>query len=284
MVIGWVFALDRDGPEQRRGPAQIRRDPARARGRSLVTQPRARCGSSSTASVRRRHRRRVALPARFVVQAVLGGAIALTALGARVVYGSALRWVDRLACAASSPGWSGPPAPAGTDPPTVLVGRARARRGGDRARGGSRRRMAGRCRLAAGPRRRAGFRGGSMAVGAVHLTVGESSSSVCSKRHRSTWWSCSGGRSGRYSRSRARDLSPGDRGRARHRGYRPGFGRDRAAGDSVRPGWWAAMSAGLVLAVAVVVRPALPRSGLRRCGRELPGSTASCSRRLSEES
>lgn len=63
----------------------------------------------------------------FVVQAVLGGAIALIALGARLVYGTSLRPVDRWAIAACTAGLvliaasAGPDRPAGVSPVVLLV-------------------------------------------------------------------------------------------------------------------------------------------------------------------
>ena len=124
----------------------------------------------------------------FVVQAVLGGAIALTAIGARIVYGSALRRVDRLACAACVVGLVLVAASAGPDRPAdpsssaelalavaaiVLVAALVAAWRADSAWS---------LALVAG----LGFGGSSVAVRAVHLSIGESLA-VCSPRRRSTW-------------------------------------------------------------------------------------------------
>ena len=100
MVIGWVFALAATVLNSVAGLLESDATRHLTRDRWLVTRPRYLGGLAvdglgwATTVVALRY-----LPV-FVVQAVLGGAIALTAIGARVVYGSALRRVDRLACAA----------------------------------------------------------------------------------------------------------------------------------------------------------------------------------------
>jgi drug/metabolite transporter (DMT)-like permease len=167
----------------------------------------------------------------FVVQAVLGGAIALTAVGARIVYGSALRRVDRLACAVCVVGLvlvaasAGPERPA--DPSSsavlalalvavvlvaVLVAAWRA---------GSAWSLA----LVAG----LGFGGSSVAVRAVHLTTGENPAALLAEP--SLYLVVVFGAVGliAYSRSLERgSLARVDS--ARHRGHRAGVGRNHPAG------------------------------------------------------
>ena len=191
----------------------------------------------------------------FVVQAVLGGAIALTALGARVVYGSTLRRVDRLACAACVAGLVLVAASAGPDRPgapsrsamlvlavvaVLLVGglvvswsvggglaAGRARRPGLRGK------LRGRPR--GPPQRRSGAR-----------RVGPDAADLPGGRVRR-------GRPDRVvPRAGTCERRPGHRDPARDRGTVPGAAGIVLLGDSVRPGWWGVMIAGLVLAVAGV--------------------------------
>src|SRR3954452_24355334 len=100
MLIGWVFALAATVLNSVAGLLESDATRRMTRGRWLVTRPLYLGGlvtdglgwACTVVALRD-------LPV-FVVQAVLGGAIALTAVGARLVYGSTLRGVDRLACGA----------------------------------------------------------------------------------------------------------------------------------------------------------------------------------------
>ena len=192
----------------------------------------------------------------FVVQAVLGGAIALTAIGARVVYGSALRRVDRLACAACVAGLvlvaasAGPERPAGASSSAelalgaaaivlvvVLVAAWRAGAAWPLA-------------LVAG----LGFGGSSVAVRAVHLTVGESPVGLLGAPP--LYLVIVFGVVGLVAYSLALERASVARVTAIlivAEVTVPGLSGIVLLGDSVRPGWWAAMSAGLALAVAGVV-------------------------------
>ena len=97
MLTGWLFALAATVLNSIAGLLESDGSRFVTRGRPLATQPRYLIGLAidglgwvcTVVALR-------SLPV-FVVQAVLGGAIALTALGARLVYGSALRRIDRWA-------------------------------------------------------------------------------------------------------------------------------------------------------------------------------------------
>ena len=256
MVTGWVFALIATILNSVAGLLESDATRHVNRGRWLVTQPRYLGGlvvdglGWATTVVALRY-----LPV-FVVQAVLGGAIALTALGARVVYGSALRRVDRLACAACVAGLVLVAASAGPDRPAdpsssaelalgaaaivlvvALVVAWRAGRAWPLA-------------LVAG----LGFGGSSVAVRAVHLTVGESLVGLLETP--SLYLVVVFGVVGLVAYSRSLERANLARVTAILLVTEvtvPGLAGIVLLGDSVRPGWWAAMGAGLVLAVAGVV-------------------------------
>jgi len=192
----------------------------------------------------------------FVVQAVLGGAIALTAVGARIVYGSALRRVDRLACAVCVVGLvlvaasAGPERPADPSSSAVLalavvaVVLVAALVAAWRA--GSAWSLA----LVAG----LGFGGSSVAVRAVHLTTGENPATLLAGP--SLYLVVVFGAVGLIAYSRS--LERGSLARVTAillvtEVTVPGLAGIILLGDSVRPGWWVVMAAGLVLAVAGVV-------------------------------
>jgi drug/metabolite transporter (DMT)-like permease len=226
------------------------------RGRSLATQPRYLGGLlvdglgwlSTVVALRY-------LPV-FVVQAVLGGAIALTAVGARLVYRSSLRPVDRVACAACVVGLVLVAASAGSERPAapssaalivlvvaalaLVVALAATWRGG----------VAWGLALVAGM----GFGGSSVAVRAVHLTLGENPVSLLGAP--SPYLVVVFGAVGLIAYSRA--LERGSLARVTAillvtEVTVPGLAGIVLLGDSVRPGWWAVMTGGLVLAVAGVV-------------------------------
>jgi drug/metabolite transporter (DMT)-like permease len=224
--------------------------------RSLVTQPRYLGGllvdglgwAGTVAALR-------FLPV-FVVQAVLGGAIALTAVGARVLYRATLRPVDRLACAACVAGLAlvaasgGPDRPAGPSwPATValvvvavvlVVGLVAAWSAP----------AAWPLAVIAG----LGFGGNSVAVRAVHLSMGEDPLALLAAPPVYlviVFWAL-----GMLGYTRA--LQRGSLARVTAimlvtEVTVPGVGGIVLLGDTVRPGWWTAMAAGLVLAVAGVV-------------------------------
>jgi hypothetical protein len=226
------------------------------RGRSLATQPRYLGGllvdglgwASTVVALRY-------LPV-FVVQAVLGGAIALTAVGARVVYGSALRRVDRLACAscvvalvlvAAS---AGPARAADPSSSAMLVLGAAAIVLAVALLGAWRAGVAWLLALVAGM----GFGGSSVAVRAVHLTAGENPLSLLAAP--APYLVIAFGVIGLIAYSRA--LERGSLARVTAillvtEVTVPGLAGIVLLGDSVRPGWWAAMTVGLVVAVAGVV-------------------------------
>ena len=255
MVIGWVFALAATVLNSVAGLLESDATRHVSRGGWLVTRPRYLGGllvdglgwAATVVALRY-------LPV-FVVQAVLGGAIALTAIGARIVYGSALRRVDRLACVACVAGLVLVAASAGLDRPVgpssaaelalgaaaiVLVVALVAAWRAD---------AAWPLPLVAG----LGFGGSSVAVRAVHLSVGEDLVGLLGAPP--LYLVIVFGVVGLVAYSRASSASL-----ARVTAILlvtevtvPGLAGIVLLGDSVRPGWWAAMSAGLVLAVAGVV-------------------------------
>jgi drug/metabolite transporter (DMT)-like permease len=227
-----------------------------ARGRSLVTQPRYLGGLvvdglgwlGTVVALRY-------LPV-FVVQAVLGGAIALTAVGARVVYRSSLRRVDRLACGACIVGLvlvaasAGPERPADPSSSAVLalavaavvlvVALLATWRAG----------VAWGLALVAGM----GFGGSSVAVRAVHLTAREELVGLLGAP--ALYLVVAFGAVGLIAYSRA--LERGSLARVTAillvtEVTVPGLAGIVLLGDSVRPGWWTVMIGGLVVAVAGVV-------------------------------
>jgi drug/metabolite transporter (DMT)-like permease len=256
MLIGWVFALAATVLNSVAGLLESDATRRVTRGRWLVTRPLYLGGlvtdglgwAATVVALRY-------LPV-FVVQAVLGGAIALTAVGARVVYGSALRRVDRAACAACVAGLAlvaagaGPDRSAGPSSSAELALGATAillvvalvaawRSGADRP-----------LALVAG----LGFGGSSVAVRAVHLDDGESLVGLLATP--SLYLVAVFGGVGLAAYSRA--LQRGSLARVTAillvtEVTVPGLAGIVLLGDAVRPGWWAAMGAGLVLAVAGVV-------------------------------
>jgi drug/metabolite transporter (DMT)-like permease len=256
MVIGWVFALAATLLNSVAGLLESDATRHVPRGRWLVTRPRYLAGlvvdglgwAATVVALRY-------LPV-FVVQAVLGGAIALTAVGARLVYGSALRRVDRLACAACLAGLLLVAASAGVDRPAgpsssaelvlgaaaivllvalVVAWRAHA---------------AWPLALVAG----LGFGGSSVAVRAVHLTAGERLVGLLAAP--SLYLVIVFGAVGLVAYSRALERANLARVTAIllvTEATVPGLAGIVLLGDSVRPGWWPAMGVGLVLAVAGVV-------------------------------
>jgi drug/metabolite transporter (DMT)-like permease len=192
----------------------------------------------------------------FVVQAVLGGAIALTAVGARAVYGAALRRVDRFACAACVAGLVLVAAGAGperSDAPStsaVLVLAAVAVLLVIALLAAWRARAAWPLALVAG----LGFGGSSVAVRAVHLTTGEDPVELLAVP--AVYLVVVLGAVGLVAWSRALERASLARVTAIllvTEVTAPGLAGIVLLGDSVRPGWWTAVTAGLVLAVAGVV-------------------------------
>jgi hypothetical protein len=225
------------------------------RGRSLVTQPRYLGGltvdglgwASTVVALRY-------LPV-FVVQAVLGGAIALTAVGAHLVYGSTLRRVDRLACAACVVGLAMVAASAGAERPAspswsatlALIAVAVVLGVGLAAAWAAD--VAWSLALLAG----LGFGASSVAVRAVHL-VGDDPLTLLEAPP--IYLVIVFGALGLIAYSRA--LVRGSLARVTAillvtEVTVPGVAGIVLLGDSVRPGWWSVMFAGLVLAVAGVV-------------------------------
>lgn len=223
--------------------------------RSLVTQPRYLGGLvvdglgwvSTVAALRY-------LPV-FVVQAVLGGAIALTAVGARIVYGSTLRRVDWAACASCVVGLVLVAASAGRERPgdpswlamltlgamaiLLMVGLVATWAAT----------VAWPLALIAG----LGFGGSSVAVRAVHLSVGENPLTLLAAPP--VYLVIVFGAVGLTAYSRA--LERGSLARVTAillvtEVTVPGVAGVVLLGDSVRAGWWGAVIAGLVLAVAGV--------------------------------
>jgi drug/metabolite transporter (DMT)-like permease len=256
MVIGWVFALTATVLNSVAG--LLESDAARhvARGRWLVTRPRYLGGlvvdglGWATTVVALRY-----LPV-FVVQAVLGGAIALTAIGARLIYGSALRRVDRLACVACVAGLglvaasAGPDRPAAPSPAAELALGAAAIVLVVALVAAWRPDAAGPLALVAG----LGFGGSAVAVRAVHLAAGERVVGLLATPP--IYLVIVFGVVGLIAYSRALERASVARVTAILLVTEvtvPGLAGIVLLGDSVRPGWWTAMSAGLVLAVAGVV-------------------------------
>jgi hypothetical protein len=192
----------------------------------------------------------------FVVQAVLGGAIALTAVGGRVVHGSALRRVDRLACAscvvalvlvAAS---AEPERAADPSPSAVLVLGAAAIVLVVALLGAWRAGVAWLLALVAG----IGFGGSSVAVRAVHLTAGEDPLSLLAAP--GPYLVIVFGAVGLIAYSRA--LERGSLARVTAvllvtEVTVPGLVGIVLLGDSLRAGWWPVMVCGLVVAVGGVV-------------------------------
>lgn len=191
----------------------------------------------------------------FVVQAVLGGAIALTAVGARFVYGTRLRGVDRLACAgcvaglalvAASAG-AERPGPPSTDALLVLLAAAGVlavalARAWSSAADWPLPVVAG-----------LGFGGSAVAVRAVHLNAGDPLVLLASP---SVYLVAVFGAIGLvgYSRALGRtSLAQVTAILLVTEVTVPGLAGIVLLGDAVRPGWWWVMAAGLALAVAGVV-------------------------------
>ena len=256
MLTGLLFALTATVLNSIAGLLESDATRRVRRGRSLATQPRYLGGLlvdglgwiSTVAALR-------LLPV-FVVQAVLGGAIALTAVGARILYGSTLRRIDRLACAACVVGLAlvaasgGPDRPAGPSWPAMLalvavaivlvVGLVAAWSAG----------AAWALALVAG----LGFGASSLAVRAVHLSIGEDPVTLLAEPP--VYLVIVFGAVGLLGYSRALRRA----GVARVTAILlvtevtvPGVAGIVLLGDAVRPGWWTALAAGLVLAVAGVV-------------------------------
>jgi hypothetical protein len=191
-----------------------------------------------------------------VVQAVLGGAIVLTAAGARLLYGMTLRRVDQVACAACAAGLVLVAASAGAERPDgppdgallVLVAAAGLLVVGLVASWSAT--TAWPLALLAG----LGFGGSSVAVRAVHLTAGEEIVGLLTLP--ATYLVIVFGTVGLIAYSRA--LAHGNLARVTAillvtEVTVPGLAGIVLLGDSVRAGWWGALTAGLVLAVAGVV-------------------------------
>lgn len=226
-----------------------------SRGRSLVTQPRYLYGllvdglgwASTVVALRY-------LPV-FVVQAVLGGAIALTAVGAQAVYRTTLRPVDRWACAACVAGLVLVAASAGPERPDgpsraallallagviVLTAALVAAWATDHAWA---------LALVAG----LGFGGSSVAVRAAHLGDGEDLVALLATPP--VYLVIAFGVLGLVGWSRALSRASVARVTAILLVTEvsvPGVAGIVLLGDSVRPGWWGALAAGLALAVAGV--------------------------------
>ena len=255
MLIGLVFAVAAMALNSAAGLLESDATRGVGRGRSLVTRPRYLGGlvvdglgwTSTVVALR-------FLPV-FVVQAILGGAIVLIAVGARIVYGSALRGVDWLACAGCVVGLALVAASAGPNRSTdassaavalgvaaiaLVVALVVAWRAG----------VAWTLALVAGM----GFGGSSVAVRAVHLTaetgfVGLLGAPVL-------YLVIVFGAVGLAAYSRALERA----GVARVTAVLlvtevvvPGLAGMVLLGDSVRPGGWPAMVVGLMLAVVGVV-------------------------------
>ena len=192
----------------------------------------------------------------FVVQAVLGGAIALTAIGARIAYGSTLRRVDRVACGAcvvglvlvaASAGRERPDAPSWTAMLVLAVAAG----------------LLVVCLVASWTSTVSwplaliaglGFGGSSVAVRAVHLGAGQDPLTLL--RAPAVYLVVVFGAVGLIGYSRALGRSSLPRVTAILLVTEvtvPGLAGIVLLGDSVRPGWWPAMTAGLLLAVAGVV-------------------------------
>jgi hypothetical protein len=192
----------------------------------------------------------------FVVQAVLGGAIALTAIGAHVVYGSTLRRVDRLACAACVVGLAMVAGSAGAERPAdpswsamlVLIAVAVVLGVGLAAAWAAD--VAWSLALLAG----LGFGASSVAVRTVHRSVGDDPLTLLEAPP--IYLVVVFGALGLIAYSRA--LVRGSLARVTAillvtEVTVPGVVGIVLLGDSVRRGWWGVMIAGLVVAVVGVV-------------------------------
>lgn len=256
MVIGWLFAVAATVLNSVAGLLESDATRHETRDRWLVTRPRYLGGlvvdglgwAATVVALRY-------LPV-FVVQAVLGGAIALTAIGARIVYGSALRRVDRLACVACVAGLVLVAASAGVDRPVDTSSAAEFALGAAAIALVAALVVAWRAdaawplSLVAG----LGFGGSAVAVRSVHLTTGEDLVGLLGSP--SLYLVIVFGVVGLVAYSRALERASLARVTAILLVTEvtvPGLAGIVLLGDSVRPGWWAAMSAGLVLAVAGVV-------------------------------
>jgi hypothetical protein len=256
MVTGLLFALLATVLNSVAGLLESDATRHVAPGRSLVTQPRYLGGlvvdglgwASTVVALRY-------LPV-FVVQAVLGGAIALTAVGAHLVYGSTLRRVDRLACAACVVGLAMVAASAGTERPAgpsftatvVLVVVAIVLGVGLAAAWAAD--VPWSLALLAG----LGFGASSVAVRAVHLGAGDDPLTLLEAPP--IYLVIVFGALGLAAYSRA--LAQGSLARVTAillvtEVTVPGVAGIVLLGDSVRPGWWGVLVAGLVVAVAGVV-------------------------------
>jgi drug/metabolite transporter (DMT)-like permease len=256
MVIGLVFALAATVLNSVAGLLESDATRHLGGGRRLATQPRYLAGlvvdglGWACTVVALRY-----LPV-FVVQAVLGGAIALTAVGARVVYGSRLRRVDKLACAACVVGLVLVAASAGQERPTgaswtamlVLVVAAALLVAGL---------VASWSATAAWPRALIaglGFGGSSVAVRAAHLSVGQDPVALLLRPP--VYLVITFGAVGLVGYSRALERTSLARVTAIllvTEATVPGVAGIVLLGDSVRPGWWGVLTAGLALAVTGVV-------------------------------
>jgi len=256
MLTGWAFALVAMVLNSVAGLLESDATRYVSRGRALATQPRYLGGllvdglgwASTVVALRY-------LPV-FVVQAVLGGVIALTAVGARVVYGSALRRVDRLACASCVAALVLVAASAGperADDPSesaVLVLGAAAIVLVVALLGTWRADVAWVLALVAG----LGFGSSAVAVRAVHLTAGDDPLSLLAAP--APYLVIVFGVVGLIAYSRA--LERGSLARVTAillvtEVTVPGLAGIVLLGDSVRPGWWPVMTVGLVVAVVGVV-------------------------------
>jgi drug/metabolite transporter (DMT)-like permease len=256
MVTGLLFALVATVLNSVAGLLESDATRRVTRGRSLVTQPRYLGGlvvdglgwASTVVALRY-------LPV-FVVQAVLGGAIALTAVGTHFVYGTTLRRVDRLACAACVVGLALVAASAGGERPAdpswsatlVLIAVAVVLAVGLAAAWAAD--VAWSLALLAG----LGFGASSVAVRAVHLSVDDDPFTLLDAPP--IYLVIVFGALGLIAYSRA--LVRGSLARVTAillvtEVTVPGVAGIVLLGDSVRPGWWGVLAGGLVLAVAGVV-------------------------------
>ena len=256
MVVGLLFALVATVLNSAAGLLESAGARRVAPGRPLATQPRYLAGlvvdglgwAGTVVALR-------FLPV-FVVQAVLGGAIVLTAAGARLLYGTTLRRVDQMACAACVAGLAVVAASAGAERPDgpsddallVLAAAAGLLVVGLVVAWSAT--AAWPLALLAG----LGFGGSAVAVRAVHLAAGEEIVGLLTLP--ATYLVIVFGTVGLIAYSRA--LSHGTLARVTAillvtEVTVPGLAGIVLLGDSVRPGWWGALTAGLVLSVAGVV-------------------------------
>jgi drug/metabolite transporter (DMT)-like permease len=194
----------------------------------------------------------------FAVQAVLGGTIAVTALVARLLHGSALRRVDRIAVGACLIGLVLVAASAGPDQPSDASGAAYVVLSAASAtlavaavalwnRG-----YAWPLAIVAG----LGFGGTSLAVRAVHLPSGSDAGLVGLLTQPAPYLVVAFWAIGLCSYSRALGLGTLSRVTAVFMVTEvlfPGLVGIAVLGDAVRAGWWPSLAAGLVLAVGGVV-------------------------------